>query len=357
MKVIVDNKIPYIKAAIEALADEVVYLPGQSFTPQVVKEADALLIRTRTRCDRSLLEGSRVRFIGTATIGFDHIDTDYCRTAGIAWSNCPGCNAGAVEQYLHSVLLLLQREKEVDLRQSCLGVVGVGHVGSRVAAMAERLGLRVLRNDPPRADRGEPGFVPLETLAAECNLLSFHTPLIREGKYCTFHLADASFLRSLRQQPYLINTARGEVADTAALLSARKQDNWPVPSSMSGKTSRTSTGNCWTRCSSAPPTSPAILPTARPMPPAWCCRHSAGISGNGPTFPSNRPNCLMPLTTNGPTSASSSSTTPTGTVTPSAHGLTCSNSYGAITPSEGKAEADSGFSPSFAVSCYQKGPF
>lgn len=223
MKVIVDNKIPYIKEAIEALADEVVYLPGQSFTPQVVKEADALLIRTRTRCDRSLLEGSRVRFIGTATIGFDHIDTDYCRTAGIAWSNCPGCNAGAVEQYLHSVLLLLQCEKGVDLRQSCLGVIGVGHVGSRVAAMAERLGLRVLRNDPPRADRGEPGFVPLETLAAECNLLSFHTPLIREGKYCTFHLADASFLRSLQQQPYLINTARGEVTDTAALLSALEE--------------------------------------------------------------------------------------------------------------------------------------
>ena len=223
MKVIVDNKIPYIKAAIEALADEVVYLPGQSFTPQVVKEADALLIRTRTRCDRSLLEGSRIRFIGTATIGFDHIDTDYCREAGIAWSNCPGCNAGAVEQYLHSVLLLLQREKGIDLQQSCLGVVGVGHVGSRVAAMAERLGLRVLRNDPPRADRGEPGFVPLETLAAECDLLSFHTPLIREGKYRTFHLADAAFLHSLGKHPYLINTSRGEVADTAALLAALEE--------------------------------------------------------------------------------------------------------------------------------------
>lgn len=111
MKVIVDNKIPYIKEAIESLADEVVYLPGKTFTPEIVKDADALITRTRTRCDRNLLAGSKVKFIGTATIGFDHIDTAYCQEAGITWSNCPGCNAGAVEQYIHSVLLLLQQEK------------------------------------------------------------------------------------------------------------------------------------------------------------------------------------------------------------------------------------------------------
>ena len=95
MKVIVDNKIPYIKEAIESLADEVVYLPGKAFTPEIVKDADALITRTRTRCDRNLLAGSKVKFIGTATIGFDHIDTAYCQEAGITWSNCPGCNAGA----------------------------------------------------------------------------------------------------------------------------------------------------------------------------------------------------------------------------------------------------------------------
>ena len=220
MKVIVDNKIPYIKETIEALADEVVYLPGKSITADTVKDADALIIRTRTLCDRSLLEGSRVQFIGTATIGFDHIDTDYCQTAGIAWSNCPGCNAGAVEQYLHSVLLLLQQEKGIRLSEACLGVIGVGHVGSRVADMAERLGLRVLRNDPPRADLGEKGFVDLTVLMEECNILTFHTPLVREGNYRTFHLADAAFFRSLRQQPFLINTARGEVVDTHALMEA-----------------------------------------------------------------------------------------------------------------------------------------
>ena len=114
MKVIVDNKIPYIREALARLADEVVYLPGKEFTPEVVKDADALITRTRTLCNRELLEGSKVKFIGTATIGFDHIDTAYCREAGIRWSNCPGCNAGAVEQYVHAVLLLLQQEKGID---------------------------------------------------------------------------------------------------------------------------------------------------------------------------------------------------------------------------------------------------
>lgn len=220
MKVIVDNKIPYIREALSHLADEVVYLPGKEFTPEVVKDADALIIRTRTLCNRELLEGSKVKFIGTATIGFDHIDTEYCQEAGIRWSNCPGCNAGAVEQYVHAVLLLLQQEKGIDLRKACLGIVGVGHVGSHILSMAGRLGMRVLLNDPPRADQGESGFVSLQTLAEECDILTFHTPLIREGKYETFHLADASFFKSLKKKPYLINTSRGEVVETEALLHA-----------------------------------------------------------------------------------------------------------------------------------------
>lgn len=220
MKVIIDNKIPYIKGIIEQMADEVIYLPGQDFTPDIVRNADALITRTRTRCDRKLLEGSKVRFIGTATIGFDHIDTEYCREAGIAWSNCPGCNAGAVEQYIHSVLLLLKNERNVDLSHSCIGIVGVGHVGSRIRQLAERLGMKVLLNDPPRAERGEKGFVDLQTLAEECNIITLHTPLIKEGPHSTFHLADSTFFEHLKQQPYLINTSRGEVVDTQAILRA-----------------------------------------------------------------------------------------------------------------------------------------
>lgn len=220
MKVVIDNKIPYIREAMAELADEVIYLPGKEFTPEIVKDADALITRTRTICNRKLLEGSKVKFIGTATIGFDHIDTEYCRKAGITWSNCPGCNAGAVEQYLHSILLLLQKEKGMDLKKCCLGIVGVGHVGSHILSMAGRLGMRVLLNDPPRADRGELGFTSLETLAQECDIITFHTPLEREGKYTTYHLANHDFFHTLKKKPYVINTSRGEVFETEAVLEA-----------------------------------------------------------------------------------------------------------------------------------------
>ena len=220
MKVIIDHKIPYIKEAISRIADEVVFLPGNAFTKEEVKDADALIVRTRTTCNRELLEGSQVKFIATATIGYDHIDTEYCREAGITWTNCPGCNAGSVEQYVHSVLLLLKREKGLDLEKSTIGIVGVGHVGSRVKRMAEGLGMKVLLNDPPRAEQGESGFVDLETIARECDVITFHTPLSREGRYATFHLVNHEFLVSLKRTPYIINSSRGEVVDTDALLVA-----------------------------------------------------------------------------------------------------------------------------------------
>ena len=220
MKVIVDNKIPYIKEAINRIADEVVFLPGADFTKEAVKDADALIVRTRTRCNRELLEGTQVKFIATATIGYDHIDTEYCREAGITWTNCPGCNAGSVEQYVRSVLGLLQRKKGLDLKNATIGVVGVGHVGSRVARTAKLLGMRVLLNDPPRADKGETGFVDLDTIARECDVITFHTPLIQEGIYRTYHLVDKNFLFSLKRAPYLINSSRGEVVDTASLLAS-----------------------------------------------------------------------------------------------------------------------------------------
>ena len=223
MKVIVDNKIPYIKGNIEKIADEVVYLPGHAFTKEEVKDADALIVRTRTLCNAELLEGSSVKFIATATIGFDHIDVDYCREAGIVWTNCPGCNAGSVEQYVHASLLLLKHHKGLDLKKAVLGIVGVGHVGKRVQRMAEALGMRVLLNDPPREDSGEPGFVSLQTIAEESDVITFHTPLNREGKYRTFHLADTGFFSGLKRTPSIINSSRGEVVDASALLDALEE--------------------------------------------------------------------------------------------------------------------------------------
>ncbi|RGV33953.1 4-phosphoerythronate dehydrogenase PdxB [Bacteroides clarus] len=221
MKVIVDNKIPFIKEAIEKIADEVVYVPGKDLTPSLVKDADALIIRTRTHCNRGLLEGSKVKFIATATIGFDHIDTEYCREAGITWTNAPGCNSASVAQYLHSSLILLQESKGINLSEATIGIIGVGNVGSKVVKVAQELGMRVLLNDLPREDKeGKQNFSSLQTLAKECNVLTFHVPLYKEGKYRTYHLADAAFFQSLKQKPVIINTSRGEVIETDALLNA-----------------------------------------------------------------------------------------------------------------------------------------
>lgn len=221
MKIIVDNKIPFIREAIGKIADEVVYVSGKEFTPKLVKDADALIIRTRTPCNRELLEGSRVQFIATATIGFDHIDTEYCRTAGIIWKNAPGCNSASVAQYLQSTLLLMQQKNDAKLSDMTIGIVGVGNVGSKVAEVAQEFGMRVLLNDLPREDEeGSTGFSSLQTLAEECDVITLHVPLYKEGKYKTFHLADAAFFRSLKQRPVIINTSRGEVIETAALLEA-----------------------------------------------------------------------------------------------------------------------------------------
>lgn len=221
MKVIVDNKIPFIKEAIGKIADQVVYLPGKEFTSSAVKDADALIIRTRTRCNRELLQGSRVQFIATATIGFDHIDAAYCREAGITWTNAPGCNSASVAQYLQSSLVLLQKLKGINLSEATIGIIGVGNVGSKIAQVAREFGMRVLLNDLPRQDKeGANGFSTLQALAEECDILTFHVPLYEEGKYKTFHLADDAFFQSLKRRPVIINTSRGEVIETGALLRA-----------------------------------------------------------------------------------------------------------------------------------------
>ena len=202
------------------MADKVMYLPGKEITAEDVKDADALIVRTRTKCNEALLKGSKVKFIGTATIGFDHIDADYCQKNHIAWSNCPGCNAGSVEQYLHSVLLLLQKEKGIVLKEQTLGIIGVGHVGSRIECLAKDMGMKIVLNDPPRADQGEKGFEDLRSIAEKCDIITFHTPLIHNGKYKTYHLANKEFFDALKKKPIIINTSRGEVIDTTAIMNA-----------------------------------------------------------------------------------------------------------------------------------------
>ena len=152
MKIIIDNKIPFIKEAVQRIADKVVYVPGKDFTPELVRDADALIVRTRTHCNRDLLEGSRVKFIATATIGFDHIDTEYCKQAGIEWTNAPGCNSASVAQYIQSSLLVWKSCRNKKLNELTIGIIGVGNVGSKVAKVARDFGMRVLLNDLPREE-------------------------------------------------------------------------------------------------------------------------------------------------------------------------------------------------------------
>jgi erythronate-4-phosphate dehydrogenase len=222
MKVIIDDKIPYIKGAFEPFA-EVFYLPGSKTTPELVKDADALITRTRTICNEKLLAGSSVKFIATATIGYDHIDTEYCKRAGIEWTNAPGCNAGSVEQYIASALLAWALEKREKLREKTIGIVGVGNVGSKVARFCETLGMKVLLNDPPRVrSEGPEKFVSLDTIIQEADIITFHVPLNMEGPDATWHMAGSEFFGKLVKKPLVINSCRGEVLDTTAVKVALK---------------------------------------------------------------------------------------------------------------------------------------
>lgn len=219
-KIIIDDFIPYIKGVFEPVAD-VVYLPPQAFTPQAVQHADALVVRTRTRCNGALLADSAVKFIATATIGYDHIDAQFCAEHGIVWTNAAGCNASSVAQYVASALCVWAHATRCDLRTLTLGIVGVGHVGREVLKTANLLGMSVLQNDPVRAAAEmATDFVSLDTVAAQADVITFHTPLTHSGRYATYHLADADFFAKCVRKPLIINAARGGVVDEQALKQA-----------------------------------------------------------------------------------------------------------------------------------------
>jgi erythronate-4-phosphate dehydrogenase len=222
MKIVCDNKIPFLRGALEPYAD-VVYLPGKETTAEVVKDADALITRTRTICNEGLLAGSAVKVIATATIGFDHIDTAWCEANGIIWRNAPGCNSWSVKQYITALLVTLARNRRLHLSDLTLGVVGVGNVGSKVAEAASILGMKVLLNDPPRARReGPSAFVDLDCLVAHSDIITLHVPLQKEGPDATWHLFDETRLAQMRPTQILINSSRGPVVDNKALKAALK---------------------------------------------------------------------------------------------------------------------------------------
>lgn len=217
MKITADDKIPFLKGALEPYA-EVEYLPGGKIGPADLKNTDALITRTRTKCNAALLEGSSVKFIATATIGFDHIDTEYCEKHGIFWTNAPGCNSSSVAQYICSTLLYISIKSSIALKGKTLGIIGVGNVGSKVAKVAKALGMNLLLNDPPRERKEGPGsFTSLDRILSEADFITLHVPLEMEGKDKTFHLADESFFSRMNEKQFFINSSRGEVTDTAAL--------------------------------------------------------------------------------------------------------------------------------------------
>ena len=226
-QVVIDKGIPFLEGVFPPEI-EVLYLSPEEITPEAVRYADALFVRTRTQINKELLEGSNVRFVATATIGFDHIDQDYCREAGIHWVSCPGCNAQAVCDYVEEAIATYSAASDSPqsgrpiggtpsysspCKRPILGIIGYGHVGKLVAQMAQRRGYKVLLSDPPLGIG-----MSLEELAPLCDVLTFHTPLTREGEHPTYHLCDADILRLCKPGTLIINAARGGVIDEQALL-------------------------------------------------------------------------------------------------------------------------------------------
>ena len=217
MKILVDENIPFGREAFGRLGD-VVAMHGRKMDAAAVRDADLLIIRSITKVGRDLLDGSRVRFVGTCTIGTDHVDEAYLRERGIAFASAPGCNANSVAEYVVCALLVLARRGGCRLEGKTIGVVGIGNVGGRVVAKCEALGMKVLQNDPPlaRLFPCEKRFLPLEALM-ESDFISLHVPLTKTGADKTWHMADAAFLERMKLGAVLFNTCRGAVLDSAAI--------------------------------------------------------------------------------------------------------------------------------------------
>jgi erythronate-4-phosphate dehydrogenase len=219
MRIVADANIPFVRECFSSVG-EVRVLSGREITPQVVADADALLVRSITAVNEPLLAGSKVRFVGTATIGFDHVDVSYLQRSGIGFASAPGSNANSAAEYVIAGLLEIGRRRRILLEGKSIGVIGVGNVGGRVARKCEGLGMRVVRNDPPlQRQTSDPQYVGLEALY-DCDFITIHTPLTREGIDKTFHLADAFFFAQLKPGAVFVNASRGAVVETAALKAA-----------------------------------------------------------------------------------------------------------------------------------------
>ncbi|TLX57257.1 4-phosphoerythronate dehydrogenase PdxB [Stutzerimonas nosocomialis] len=217
MRILADENIPLVDAFFGEFG-EIRRMPGRAINRAAVEQADVLLVRSVTRVDRDLLEDSAVRFVGTCTIGTDHLDLDHFERVGIDWASAPGCNARGVVDYVLGSILALAERSGVDPATRRYGVVGAGEVGGRLVEVLRGLGWSVQVCDPPRAAREAGDFVALEQVLADCDVISLHTPLETAGAFATFHLLGGAELDRLQPGAWLINASRGAVVDNAALL-------------------------------------------------------------------------------------------------------------------------------------------
>ena len=217
MVILVDENVPYGREAF-GLLGEVRTAHGRKISREMLADVDALVVRSITKVNCDLLDGTPVRFVGTCTIGEDHVDKAWLKAMGIAFSSAPGCNANSVGEYITAALLYLAERHGLSLAGMKLGIVGVGNVGKRVRQKAEAMGLQCVLNDPPRfdAEGGDPIFRPLEEIL-DCDFITFHVPIEKTGPYATWHLADADFLSRMKPGAILINSSRGPVVDNQAL--------------------------------------------------------------------------------------------------------------------------------------------
>lgn len=218
MHLIADKNIPFLQGVLEPYF-EVEYFSGKEITADIVRNADALIVRTRTICNSKLLSGSKVKFIGSATIGFDHIDTNYCANNSITWANAPGCNSAGVQQWVAAALIHWAELNSKNLSGLTIGIVGVGNVGKKVVELAKVLGMKVLCCDPPRKrDEDLVDYVDFETVLKNSDIITFHVPLNYEGVDRTFHMLNSSTIALCKPDVYVINSSRGEVVNTEGLI-------------------------------------------------------------------------------------------------------------------------------------------
>ena len=227
LKIIIDENIAFAREAFNQFG-QIILLPGKKITNQELQKADILIVRSVTQVNEDLLKNTAVKFVGTATIGTDHIDLDYLNKNNIVFADAKGCNAYSVAEYVITALLFLADKLDLKLSDKTIGIVGVGNIGSKVAAFANALGMKVLLNDPPLQRNGDKReFLPLDKILST-DIITFHVPLIKEGVDKTYHILDKEKMGLINKNAILINTSRGPVVDNKELINVIREKNLRV---------------------------------------------------------------------------------------------------------------------------------